>query len=234
MHGVGAALVGKIMRRALLAEDTAPSWARIGVLDLNSSLARDKAAVVVEVPQGLSLSLVHGPIPRYTTSRDCWVGSALSDAGIHPTLCGPVAIVCRTFPIRVGSVYNENGELIGHSGPFYKDSIELSWEKDLPNFTPELTTVTKRVRRIATWSDEQYAYALRMNRPSIVFLSFCNYLADGLAFQYQVARMRRVEEICGWPRGVIHHLYSFTPYTDTGVYEDYAQALSWFDRKTEL
>ncbi len=39
-----------------------------------------------------------------------------------------------------------------------------------------MTTVTKRVRRIFTFSQEQYRQAATINRPDLIFLNFCNYL----------------------------------------------------------
>lgn len=161
------------------------------------------------------------------TSRDCHVGAGLSDAGIHPSFLGPVCMVVRTYPIRVGDARNEQGELLGRSGPFYEDSIELQWERDFPSIEPERTTVTRRIRRIATWSDRQYARGLAMNRPTIVFLNFANYLPSATAFLGHLRRMR--------DRELENHLepthaYGFGPAVED-VTDDLDAAVAWFDKR---
>jgi hypothetical protein len=78
-------------------------------------------------------------------------------------------MVVRTYPIRVG----------GNSGPGYGDQYEIEWA-DI-GVEPEITTVTKKERRVFTWSDAQYRQALVANQPDIVFLNFCNYLSPDWA-----------------------------------------------------
>lgn len=194
--GVGAAISDKVMRRALLAERHHKLKGAIQQIDLNEVL-NGMGRVSVEVPQGTGLSLNHGYNYPACTSRDCWVGSGLNDAGIHPKYLGEVCMVMRTFPIRVGNIFNEQGEKLSDSGPFYEDSKELDWSRDFPHLEPERTTVTKRVRRIATWSHDQYLEALSLNRPTVVFLSFCNYLRGPEAFWELFGRMRHAEELVG-------------------------------------
>lgn len=194
--GVGHALTRKIMRKASLAKDFFVAdfcGARVEALDLNHLLSLGHS-VTVEVPQGFDLSLNHGLSYPYCTSRDCTVGAGLSDAGIHASFLGPTCMVVRTFPIRVGAIYNELQEKLGDSGPFHADSVELGWAKDFPGIEPERTTVTKRVRRIATWSDLQYRAALQMTRPTIVLLNFCNYLRSHVDFTLQIQRMERAHD----------------------------------------
>lgn len=225
--GVGAALSDKIMRRA----ETAQSFLRLAPMieniGLNDKISRGEA-VVVEIPQGTDLSINHGLSYPYCTSRDCWVGSGLDAAGIHPCFVGPVCMVVRTYPIRVGHLYNEMGETIGTSGPFYADGPELDWEKDFPTVEPERTTVTKRVRRIASWSNMQYRRSLALNRPTIVFLNFCNYLSSpgellGLAyrmdFEHKAVGLR------------VRMAYGFGPCVED-VTDDFDRAVSWFDKRS--
>lgn len=107
------------------------------------------------------------------TSRDILPSCLLGDVGVHPDFCGNVMATLRTYPIRVGNIV-QDGETIGNSGSFYPDSKELTWD-DMKQI-PELTTVTKRVRRIATFSYQQWQDALKLIRPSHVFLNFVNYL----------------------------------------------------------
>lgn len=176
MKGVGAALTNKIQRNidAVAGNSTQMTTAVMRV-HLSQALAEGDA-VTIEIPQGTGLSINSSGMFPFTTSRECWVGQGLTDAGLHPAHLGPVVMVSRTLPIRVGNVW-KNDELVGTSGPFFDGSHELEWERDLPSQTPERTTVTNRVRRIATWSRRQYLNALALNRPSVSLLTFCNYLS---------------------------------------------------------
>lgn len=161
--GTGAALAGKIMRN--------PSgvFRHIEHTLKGDSVKSYKSAThgprtIVEVSQGFSLSLNASGFYPFTTSRDCTVAQALADADMHPHDLGHTMMVVRTYPIRVA----------GNSGPSYDDQEELTWD-DLGQ-TPEITTVTKKVRRVFTWSDHQFVQATRANRPDILFINFMNYL----------------------------------------------------------
>lgn len=183
--GVGAALADKVARNH--GPRTMGQWAEasienrhlmnslgvIGIIDLQAEMDAG-ACAFMEVPQGFSLSINHGLSYPHCTSRDITVASALNDAGVHPSYLGRVYLSLRTFPIRVGNIKDEQGKEIGYSGDFYPDSEEKTWEE--MNQEPELTTVTKRVRRIATFSEQQYVAALRMNQPDVVFVNFYNYM----------------------------------------------------------
>jgi len=172
MSGVGSALVNKINRAAKLAKDIPELSRYISEVDLHYYMQQG-CTVLMEVPQGLDLSLNHGLAYPYCTSRDITIAAAMNDAGVHPKWLGKVAVSIRTFPIRVGNVV-ENGIEVGYSGPFYPDSVETSWEKlGLPK---EFTTRTNRVRRVATFSHIQYKRMLDLLSPDYVFLNFCNYL----------------------------------------------------------
>lgn len=199
--GVGSALSRKIMRQAPLAH-TCPVTSRFtATIDLNQRLVNGQS-IMVEVPQGTGLSINHGYVYPYTTSRDCHIGQGLSDAGIHPSFVGDICMVVRAYPIRVG----------GNSGPFYPGSSELDWENHFPGVEPEKTTVTQRVRRIATWSSVQYKAALSLNRPTHVALTFCDYFSNENAFAQRVRNMRETEEALGLAP---IHIYAWGPYVET-------------------
>jgi adenylosuccinate synthase len=184
--GVGEALARKVLRSGQIARDHAWLCQFVRRIDLNERLAKG-ATVLAEVPQGFSLSL-NGPFYPHTTSRDCTVGQALSDAGVHPHFYGNTMLVLRTFPIRVGHIKAEKDtpdnlrlgddhghfELLGYSGGAYPGQNELSWSE--LGQTPEITTVTKRIRRVFEFSEQQVAEAMASARPSHVFLAFCDYL----------------------------------------------------------
>jgi len=210
--GVGAALARKIMREPPVAKNVAGRLQSMGVaiadMDLESHLSGGHT-ILIEVPQGMSLSLNHGFYP-HCTSREVSVSQALSDAGLHPRWLGRTLMTLRTFPIRVGHIYDGEGNVIGHSGGVFDDQRELSWNLDLPHIEPERTTVTKRVRRIFTFSCEQYELALRRLRPDIVHLGFCDYLKDRAAFTEFVVNMKDVSIDAGIDPAVS---YAFGPST---------------------
>lgn len=121
------------------------------------------SGILAEGSQGFSLGINTQFYP-YTTSRDCSPAAFLSNMGLPIPMLDMVIGTCRTLPIRVG----------GTSGDCYPDQEELSWEDlDLP---PELTTVTKRERRIFTYSKMQIEEACWHCAPDLVFLNFANYV----------------------------------------------------------
>jgi adenylosuccinate synthase len=177
--GVGRALARKIMREGTTAKDIRSEFLKIGAdvvaMDLNEAMSMNWA-VVIETPQGMGLSLNNGFHP-HCTSREVSVSQSLSDAGVHPSYLHKTLMTTRTFPIRVGNIVDETGQTIGHSGGVYDDQRELSWE-DFPQVEPERTTVTKRVRRIFTFSEQQYRDSIARLRPDIVHIGFCDYLKN--------------------------------------------------------
>lgn len=223
--GVGAALARKIMRDPYAVyvyhslefmEQIKRRVSLIGSPNLNDR------TVMVEVPQGTGLSLNSSGFYPKVTSRECWIGQAMTDACIHPSQLGTVNMVVRTFPIRVGHIYDGQGNLLGHSGPFYGDGEEVSWNF-LSGVTPERTTVTQRIRRIARWSREQYRHGLTMNRPNNVFLTFTNYCTR-VELSQIVQWMRDDERIQGLYS--VKHFYSWGPRTDH-ITEDLEEALTY-------
>lgn len=187
--GVGEAISRKVLRSAVLAGKY--GWGRHGfvpriqAMDLNYTL-RSGGSVLCEIPQGLSLSLNSSFYP-HVTSRDCTIGQAMSDAGVHPSFMGSTMLVMRTFPIRVGNIVTAakdwedtddgRGQITrGLSGGCYSDQQETSWEA--LGVEPEITTVTKRVRRVFTWSKLQLRDAMNQCRPQAVYLTFCDYPAN--------------------------------------------------------
>lgn len=125
-------------------------------------------------PQGHSLSLNHGFYP-YCTSRNTSPQQGLADAGIPIQWVDKIIACMRTFPIRVSNRYDENGEMIGWSGPCYEDQEELTW--DQVGQKPEMTSVSKKVRRVFSFSEQQYYESVVMNGATNVFMNFANYLS---------------------------------------------------------
>lgn len=170
--GTGAALARKIHRDPSAVYGGAklpPQLTSQSNVSMRAGEFHKDDRVFIEVSQGFSLGLNQPFYPK-VTSRECTVAQALSDAGITPRALSKVYMSCRTYPIRVGNVD-------GHSsGDWYPDQTETDWAT--LGVEPELTTVTQRIRRVATWSDEQFLDACRVNDPDWVFINFLNYLDE--------------------------------------------------------
>jgi adenylosuccinate synthase len=61
---------------------------------------------------------------------------------------------------------------------------------------PELTTVTKKVRRVFTWSWDQFTQSVIACQPSEVFLNFCNYLEDS-EVEERIEKMNQILKTYG-------------------------------------
>jgi adenylosuccinate synthase len=122
----------------------------------------------MEISQGFSLGLNEAKFYPYVTSRECTFMQGMADARLPPTYYKRGYLCFRTYPIRVG---NADGF---SSGDWYTDQREITWEDiDQP---AELTTVTKRVRRVATFSWNQFKDSVIANDPTHVFLNYMNYM----------------------------------------------------------
>lgn len=128
--------------------------------------------VLLEGTQGTGLSLHHGLYP-HVTSRDTTVSGCLSEAGISPKRVRKVIMVTRTYPIRVG----------GLSGPFLSKELDMKTValragKDPDDLTKkEITTTTKKNRRIAEFSWALFRKACELNSPTDIALTFTDYIS---------------------------------------------------------
>lgn len=138
-----------------------------------------------EGSQGYALSIDHGSHYPNCTSRNCSVQAAMDHMAVPPSLVGDVYLNLRSFPIRVGNVV-EDGVQKGYSGGFYPDCQELTWEQvaaqsGMPASEAavlaerERTTVTKRIRRVCTFSFEALKDAVRVNGATKLVLNFAQY-----------------------------------------------------------
>lgn len=195
--GVGASLARKIRREGpnlgqWLERNHKRVPFKVGTVSINSKLIGGESAVI-EVPQGFSLSLNSSGFYPYTTSRDCTLQQGLSDAGVHPKLFHKSMSVIRTLPIRVGNIMDGKRQ-VGFSGHVYPDQRETSWEE--LGMAVERTTVTKRIRRVFTFSQRQFKDMLVHSMPDVVFLNFCNYLVRN-KLENLVDEMMQTERSCG-------------------------------------
>ena len=152
--GIGAARADRIMRTAQIAENADFDMSDIQLINVARRLQMklydyDAAVATIEATQGYILGLHAGHYP-YCTSGDCRAVDVLAQAGLNlfDADCAEIYIVFRTYPIRVA----------GPSGPMFE---EVSWEQlGLP---AELTTVTRKVRRVARWDSEWARQAIQAN-----------------------------------------------------------------------
>lgn len=163
--GVGPAMISKLRREG---HPLPPSMYLLTDMDNFWDWTND--VVLVETAQGFSLGINSAKFYPHVTSRECTVMQAIADARIPAQMVKKVVCCFRTYPIRVGSVGD------GTSGGCYSDQEETTWEAI--GVEPELTTVTKRVRRVFTWSRQQFKEAVAANQPDVIFLNFCNYLHE--------------------------------------------------------
>ena len=164
------ALRGADVRTAAVAAKDVP-WLAEMITDVseeaNTSLDCGKK-VLVEGTQGFGLSLYHSDSYPKATSRDTTAAGFLSEVGLSPRLVTEIVLVFRTFPIRVA------GE---QAGPM-KD--EISWEilqreSGYPHPIQEMTTVTKKLRRVARFDWELASQASVVNRPTKIAVNGLDY-----------------------------------------------------------
>ena len=165
--GTGEALVRKIRRDPEAIADRALYGMPPNVMLKNHQFEPDRYAYFMEVSQGFSLGINSWFYPK-VTSRECTVMQGLADARIPAGRLTRSYMAIRTFPIRVGNVDGFS------SGDWYPDQHETSWEAI--GQPEERTTVTNRVRRVASFSMQQFEDAVRANDPTVVFVNFMNYL----------------------------------------------------------
>jgi len=166
--GVGAATSRRVLRDPdlKLASDIRELQPFCGeVWQILNNAIDDNKKILIEGVQGMDLSLYHGSYP-YVTSRDVSPGTLLGDVGVSPRLVDEIIMVLRTYPIR-----SCNGPLCN----------ETSWDaikKDagINHEMKEMSTVTKRVRRVGEFDDAQVEKAIKICRPTQIALTFLDYI----------------------------------------------------------
>ena len=177
MQGGGHASAEKMLRKpgVRLAKDY-PELAEFicNTSEVIHDVLEGGGAVLLELPQGYSLSLNHGYVYPYLTSRDITPAFAMNTCNASPRRIGPVLGLVRPFPIRVGNVENST------SGGCFDDQVEITWP-DVTRFSgadrfgveiKEMTTVTGRVRRVFTFSTKQLEDFIRHCEPDFLALTF--------------------------------------------------------------
>ncbi|TDE13194.1 MULTISPECIES: adenylosuccinate synthetase [Dyadobacter] len=177
-QGVGAATASNIISR-LLGESSHKAKNFKELLPYIGSTSRElenlykqNKKILLEGTQGSGLSLHHGLYP-HVTSRDTSVAGCLSEAGISARRVRKIIMVTRTYPIRVG----------GESGPFGSNEIDMniiaqrSGKSAEELLRKEITTTTKKNRRIAEFSWDLFRRACELNSPTDIALTFTDYFS---------------------------------------------------------
>lgn len=168
------------------------------IVDALEAAYGEGARILLEGTQGAGLSLYHGIYP-YVTSRDTTASATMAEAGIPPSRVRRIIMVCRTYPIRVGS------PTAGTSGPLAQ---EISWKiiakrSGIPLeklLDAEVGSTTSRQRRVGEFEWALFRKACSLNAPTDVALSFADYLncenANARRFeQLDEGTIRFVEEL---------------------------------------
>lgn len=124
--------------------------------------------IVVEGTQGFGLSPIHGDAWPKSTSRDTTASAFLSEAGLSPLHVDEVVLVIRSHPIRVA----------GDSGPLLN---ETSWANIAaaaggPRVLSEVTSVTRRLRRVGLFDAEIVRRAIAVNGASRIVLNHLDHV----------------------------------------------------------
>ncbi len=171
LSGTGAAHVGRLGRgpEVILARDEIRLQSFLGeTKEVLNEMVDAGGRVVVEGTQGHGLSVFHSRHYPFVTSRDTSASAFLSEVGLAPTLVDEVALVIRTYPIRVG----------GSSGPL---EDEIDWATVTKGsggeeVIEEFTSVTRQIRRVGRFSAQIVRDAIQMNRPTLLVLNHLDYV----------------------------------------------------------
>lgn len=169
MQGSAVAMIDKIMRpmdNPVIARDVMKGDPRVCTHGEWTDALRWGKHILAEGAQGFSLGVNQEFYP-FCTSRDCGPARFMSDMGLPLRMLNKIIGTARTYPIRVGNTAD------GYSGDWYPDQEEVEWSS--LGLEPELTTVTQRPRRIASFSWMQMKDAMFYIRPDEIFLNFANY-----------------------------------------------------------
>lgn len=155
--------------------------------------------VIIEGSQGCDLDINYGLAYPNTTSRQCHAGQLVADCGISPRLVTDIIMIMRPYPIRISNTTNlknsDGSTLITSSGD-YDGSEEITWDivKERCGAPAdvqfgEMTTVTKKMRRVFEPNWERLKYVTKLNRPTEIALNFAQYI------DYNILGKTRVEDI---------------------------------------
>ena len=172
LSGTGIAVANRVLRKPgfKLAKDVPELQDFLTDVSAEVNNALDKGGkVIIEGTQGFGLSVYHSPHYPYATSRDTTASGFLSEVGVSPRMVTDIIMAIRTYPIRVA----------GNSGPL---ANEITWEEvrkrsGYPTDIGELTTTTKKLRRVGLFDHSLVQRAASINRPTQLALHGADYLS---------------------------------------------------------
>jgi adenylosuccinate synthase len=173
--GTGAALVRRIERRKGTelagAFDPLKPFIRETAGFMRNALNQNRW-IVIEGSQGFGLSLLHGGYYPHATSRDTTAGTFLGETGLSPIDVKDVTLVLRAHPIRVA----------GNSGPLLEETTWglIAKRAGLPDGYNELTTATKKIRRVGQFDAAMARQAIAINNPTRIVLNHFDYVDPGV------------------------------------------------------
>lgn len=139
--------------------------------------------IMIEGSQGCDLDINYGLPYPHTTSRQCHAGQLVADCGISPRLVTDIIMIMRPYPIRISNTTNIGLEI---SSGDYEDSPEITWDEVKARCGApaevefgEMTTVTKKMRRVFEMNWDRLKYVTQLNRPTQIALNFAQYLDWG-------------------------------------------------------
>lgn len=172
---------------------TAGEWeqlvGKIAVCDMThyiNNLIDTNSDIIIEGSQGCDLDINFGLGYPHVTSRQCHAGQLVADCGISPRAVTDIIMIMRPYPIRISNETNlmdDDGKNIMVSSGDYDGSDEITWEEvrkrcgapDDIDFG-EMTTVTKKRRRVFEMNWERLKYVSKLNRPTGIALNFVQYI----------------------------------------------------------
>lgn len=180
-QGVGIATSRRItdrgLKKVLMAKDVREL--KPFVRETSKVLEKAFAAgrkIMLEGTQGTGLSLYHGQYP-HVTSRDTTVAGCLAEAGISPHRVRKVVMVCRTYPIRVADPKAKDKTSGYMSQPLTWEIIAERSGLPLEEIkATEITSTTKRTRRVGEFDWQMLHKAAMLNNPTDIALTFTDYL----------------------------------------------------------
>jgi adenylosuccinate synthase len=199
----------------------APDYRGSTLARLELAFSQGKS-VLLEGTQGSGLSIFHGPYP-YVTSRDTNVAGCLAEAGISPSRVRRILMVVRSTPIRVANppppkikgflrrtLMKAGLPKPGRKGPL--TSGPLKHETDFAQIANrsglehevlkqnEITSTTKRDRRVGWFEWDSYRNACAINAPTDIVLTFADYISE------ENVNARRFEQLSDQTRHFIEEL----------------------------
>ncbi|MGH7231752.1 MAG: adenylosuccinate synthetase [Nitrospiraceae bacterium] len=171
LSGTGAAVAARVQRNSdlLFAKDEPRLEAFVRPVKrwLRPRL-REGERVIIEGTQGFGLSLLHSEHYPHVTSRDTTAAGFVAEAGLSPLDVDEIVLVIRAFPIRVAGA---SGELPGET-----NWTTVTQESGSPVPLEEITSVTRRIRRVARFDADVVRRAIEVNAPSLICLNHVDHV----------------------------------------------------------